>query len=97
MCNAKLVEFPNTGRVGSVFSHPKFRRRGVGRALMLSAFHAFYQGGMRRIILDTDSQSFSESSKFYTSLGMHIYRREFLYEKEIRAGQEIRRLEKKSA
>jgi mycothiol synthase len=94
LCNAKLVEFKNTGRVGSVFSHPKFRRRGVGRALMLSAFNAFYQSGMRRIILDTDSQSFSESSRFYTSLGMNIYRREFLYEKEIRAGQEIRRLEK---
>jgi len=61
---------------------------------MLSAFHAFYQSGMYRIILDTDSQSFTKSSKFYTSLGMNIYRHEFLYEKEIRAGQEIRRLEK---
>ncbi len=94
LCNAKLVEFQNTGRVGSVFCHPKFRRRGAGSALMLSAFHAFYQSGMRRIILDTDSQSFSESSRFYTSLGMNIYRREFLYEKEIRAGREIRLLEK---
>ena len=94
LCNAKLVEVQNTGRVGSVFSHPKFRRRGVGRALMFSAFNAFYQSGMHRIILDTDAQSFSESSKFYLSLGMSMYRREFLYEKEIRAGQEIRRLEK---
>ncbi len=94
LCNGKLVEFQNTGRVGSVFSNPKFRRRGVGKALMLSAFNAFYKNGIRRVILDTDSQSFSDSSKFYTSLGMSIYRQEFLYEKEIRAGQEIRRLEK---
>jgi GNAT superfamily N-acetyltransferase len=94
LCNAKLVEYPNTGRVGSVFTHPKFRRRGVGRNLMLAAFHAFYQSGMRRMILDTDADSFTDSAKFYTSLGMSIYRREFLYEKEVRAGEEIRRLAK---
>ncbi len=94
LCNAKLVEFPNTGRVGSVFTNPKFRRKGVGKNLMLSAFNAFYQNGMRRVILDTDAQSFTDSSKFYTSLGMSIYRREFLYEKEVRAGEEIRRLSK---
>ncbi len=94
LCNAKLVEFANTGRVGSVFTNPNFRRHGVGRNLMLAAFHAFYQSGMRRVILDTDSQSFTDSSKFYGSLGMSIYRREFLLEKEIRVGREIRRLDR---
>jgi GNAT superfamily N-acetyltransferase len=94
LCNAKLVEFQNTGRVGSVFTHPKFRRHGVGRNLMLTAFNAFYQSGMRRVILDTDSQSFTDSAKFYTSLGMSIYRREYLYEREIRTGREIRRLDR---
>lgn len=92
LCNAKLVEFKNTGRVGSVFVNPKYRRLGVGRSLMLSAFNAFWRSGVRRVILDTDSKSFSDSAKFYTSLGMDIYRREFLYEKEIRSGKEIRRL-----
>ncbi|MBL8100984.1 MAG: GNAT family N-acetyltransferase [Anaerolineales bacterium] len=94
LCNAKLVEHKNTGRIGSVFVHPNYRRRGVGKALMLAAFSAFHQNNVRRIILDTDSQSFTDSSKFYTSLGMNIYRREFLYEKETRTGREIRRLEK---
>lgn len=94
LCNAKLVEYQNTGRVGSVFTHPKFRRKSVGKNLMHSAFNAFYQNGMKRVILDTDSQSFTDSSKFYTSFGMKIYRYEFLYEKEIRAGEEIRNLTK---
>jgi GNAT superfamily N-acetyltransferase len=94
LCNAKLVEFQNTGRVGSVFVHPKFHRKGVGKNLMHAAFNAFYKNGMKRVILDTDSQSFTDSAKFYTSFGMKIYRYEFLYEKEIRAGKEIRRLEK---
>lgn len=94
LCNAKLVEFPQTGRVGSVFTDARYRRHGVGRNLMFSAFHAFYQSGIRRVILDTDAESFTDSSRFYTSLGMSIYRREFLYEKQIRAGEEIRRLER---
>jgi len=93
LCNAKLVEFQKTGRVGSIFCSPKFQRRGVGTALMLTAFNVFYQNEMRRIILDTDSQSFTRSSIFYTNLGMSIYRSEYLYEKEIRAGREIRLLE----
>lgn len=63
---------------------------------MLATFNAFYQSGMRRVILDTDSQSFTDSSKFYGSLGMNIYRREFLFEKEIRAGREIRRFTQES-
>jgi len=94
LCNAKLVEFPKTGRVGSVFTNPKYRRRGVGKSLMLAAFNAFYQNGMRRVILDTDAESFTDSAKFYASLGMNLYRREFLYEIEIRTGKEIRRLAK---
>jgi mycothiol synthase len=96
LCNIKLVEFQNIGRVGSVFTSPKFRRQGVGRNLMLTAFRAFYQSGVQRVILDTDAESFTDSSKFYTSLGMNVYRREFLYEKEVRAGKEIRLLSRAS-
>lgn len=92
LCNAKIVERSDTGRVGSVFVRPAHRRRGVGRALMLAAFGAFWRHGLRRIILDTDAESVTAAPRFYTSLGMHEYRREFLHEKEIRPGREIRRL-----
>ncbi len=92
LCNAKLVERTDTGRVGSVFVRREYRRRGIGGALMKAAFNTFWQQGIRRIILDTDSESFSESTKFYSRLGMKPYRREFLYEKEIRPGREVRRL-----
>ena len=92
LCNAKLVERTDTGRVGSVFVRREYRGRGIGGALMKTAFNTFWQKGIRRIILDTDSDSFSESTKFYSGLGMKPYRREFLYEKEIRPGREVRRL-----
>lgn len=92
LCNARLVERADTGRVGSVFVRREYRRRGVGQFLMKTAFNAFWQHGVKRIILDTDSASFSQSVSFYTGLGMKPYRREVLYEKEIRAGKEVRLL-----
>lgn len=94
LCNARLVERDDTGRVGSVFVRPAYRRQGIGRELMLTAFDAFWRHEIRRIILDTDAESFSESLKFYSALGMQPYRREFLYEKEIRPGNDVRRLTK---
>lgn len=92
LCNAKLVERNDTGRVGSIFVRPQYRRQGVGRALMLTAFHTFWRHGIRRIVTDTDADSFTEAPSFYTRLGMRWYRRELLYEKEIRSGHEVRRL-----
>jgi GNAT superfamily N-acetyltransferase len=92
LCNARLVERADTGRVGSVFVRPAYRRRGIGRALMLTAFAAFWRSGIRRIILDTDADSFTDSPRFYMTFGMRPYRREFLYERVIRPGKELRRL-----
>jgi GNAT superfamily N-acetyltransferase len=91
-CNAKLVERGDTGRVGSVFVRPHYRRQGLGRVLMLTAFAAFWQRGIRRVVLDTDAESFTQAPMFYAHVGMRLYRREFLYEKEVVPGREVRRL-----
>lgn len=93
LCNAKLVERDDTGRVGSIFVRPAYRRRGIAQTLMLTAFEAFWKNGFRRVITDTDADSFTHSTKLYTGLGMKPYRSEVTYEKEIRPGREVRRLE----
>jgi GNAT superfamily N-acetyltransferase len=93
LCNCKLVERNGTGRVGSLFVRPAYRKRGVARALMLRALEAFWKNGFRRVTTDTDANSFTDSTKLYTGLGMQPYRSEFTYEKEIRPGKEVRRLE----
>lgn len=92
LCNAKLVERADTGRIGSIFVHPSYRRQGLGHVLLLTAFDAFWKTGYRRMTLDTDSQSFSNSVSLYQSVGMNPYRTEFVYEKEIRPGREVRLL-----
>ena len=93
LCNAKLVERSDTGRVGSIFVRPAYRRRGIAQTLMLRAFDAFWKNGFRRVITDTDANSFTDSTKLYKGLGMKPYRSEFTFEKEIRPGKEVRRLE----
>jgi GNAT superfamily N-acetyltransferase len=92
LCNAKLVERNDTGRVGSLFVRPSYRRQGIARTLMLAAFDVFWKKGFRRIITDTDANSFTNSTSLYKGLGMRPYRTEFTYEKEIRPGREVRRL-----
>jgi GNAT superfamily N-acetyltransferase len=92
LCNVKLVERADTGRVGSLFVRPRYRRQGIARALMLAAFGAFWRNGLRRVITDTDARSFTDAPKLYTNVGMKPYRREFTYEKEIRPGREVRLL-----
>jgi GNAT superfamily N-acetyltransferase len=87
------VERDDSGRVGSLFVRPDYRRQGIGRALMLTAFRVFWHQGIRRIILDTDMHSFTAAPQFYEHVGMRAYRREWLYEKTIRPGQEVRRLQ----
>ena len=93
LCNAKLVERADTGRIGSIFVRPRYHRQGLGRTLLLTAFDAFWKKGFRRIILDTDSESFSNTASLYQGVGMKPYRSEFVYEKEIRPGREVRLLE----
>lgn len=92
LCNAKLVERADTGRVGSLFVRPQYRKQGIARSLMLAAFNAFWRKGYRRVITDTDARSFTQAPKLYQSPGMKPYRSEFTYEKEIRAGREVQLL-----
>jgi GNAT superfamily N-acetyltransferase len=93
LCNARLVERDDTGRVGSMFVRPEYRRCGIGRALILTAFRTFWQRGIRLIILDTDAQSFTAAPRFYAQVGMQPYRQEFLYERVVCPGRDVRRLE----
>ncbi len=93
LCDAKLVERSDTGRAGSMFVRPRYRRQGIARMLMLASFEAFWKNGFRRVITDTDAKSFTEAPKLYKGLGMKPNRSEFTYEKQIRAGKEERRLD----
>ena len=88
--NERTVEWPDSGKVGSVTVRRPFRRRGLATALLLHAFAAFRRHGIRRVITDTDSESFTAGPVLYERVGMREFRRELVLERELRPGEELR-------
>lgn len=92
LCNARSIEWPDVGRVGSLSIRRPYRRQGIARALLHHAFGAFYRRGVRRIVTDTDATSFTGANHLYAQVGMSIYRREVTFERTLRPGREWRAL-----
>lgn len=51
---------------------PDFRRRGLGRALLLHVFHAFQRRGAREVALGVHADNPSGAVQLYRSLGMEV-------------------------
>ena len=90
--NARTVEWPDAGKIGSLSVVRAWRGRGVGRALTGATLAEFHRRGVRRVITDTDSASFSGANRLYPRFGFRPYRYEWVLEKELRPGAEWRRL-----
>jgi len=96
LCNERTVEWPDSGKLGSLSVLRAYRRRGVAAALTAAALAEFHRRGIQRVITDTDSASFTGANRFYPRFGFRPYRYERVYEKELRAGEEWRRLQDES-
>jgi predicted N-acetyltransferase YhbS len=92
LCNARTVEWSDAGKLGSLSVRRAYRRLGVGRALTATALTEFHRRGIRRVITDTDSASFTGANRLYPRFGFRPYRFEYVFEKEIRPGKEWRAL-----
>lgn len=51
--------------------HPDWRRRGLGRALLLHAFEVFRQQGKQAVRLKVHADNPSGAMRLYKSVGMH--------------------------
>ncbi len=60
-----------------------WRRRGLGRALLLQAFDAFRARGLERAGLGVDASSVTGATRLYESVGMTISYRFDIYEKRL--------------
>lgn len=90
LCNARTVEWPDSGKIGSLSVRRAWRGRGVGAALTATALAEFHRRGIRRVITDTDSDGFTGAHRLYRRFGFTSYRVENVVEKELRAGREWR-------
>ena len=61
-----------------------WRNRGLGLALLLHAFNAFYQRGDRCVGLGVDAQSLTGATRLYEKAGMRMTRQYDTYEKALR-------------
>jgi mycothiol synthase len=62
---------------------PRFRRHGLGLALLESAFRACWRHGHTRVGLEVDSENETGATRLYERAGMAITRRYATYEKRL--------------
>ena len=63
-----------------------WRRRGLGRAMLLHAFAEFRRRGFHAAALGVDATSLTGANRLYESVGMRVVRQSHTYEKELAAG-----------
>ena len=72
---------PDMGWVASLAVRRPWRRRGIARALLLTAFREFGRRGFRRVGLGVDADSLTGADRLYESAGMRPVRRHDMYER----------------
>lgn len=85
----KPEEGPNFGWIGSLGVRRKWRKMGIGLALLRASFGEFYRRGVTQVGLGVDAGSLTGALRLYESAGMRVYRSMNFYEKEIRPGIEL--------
>jgi mycothiol synthase len=78
---SQLPDFPV---IDDLAVRPAYRRRGIGRALMLSGMRRVAERGYRAIGLAVDVQNPNEALRFYESLGFMAKWGGTVYRKELR-------------
>jgi mycothiol synthase len=72
---------PGLGWVSVLGVRRAWRRRGLGRALLLHAFHVFRQRGFSGVGLGVDAESLTGAVRLYENAGMRVVRHADIYEK----------------
>ena len=73
--------------VGSLGVRRPWRKQGLGQALLLHSFGEFYHRGIKKVSLNVDGESLTGATRLYESVGMHVVRQQYRYEKEMRPGR----------
>jgi mycothiol synthase len=71
------------GWVATIGVRPAWRRRGLGRALLLEAFSEFRRRGESAVRLGVDARNPTGATRLYESVGMTVEFEAVVYEKEL--------------
>jgi len=89
LCDPKLGTDRETGMVDVLGVRRPWRRKGLGLALLLHTFGEFRNRGYKRVALGVDTQNLSGATRLYKKAGMEVAREFVVFEKELRAGEEL--------
>ena len=89
LCRPSFNGEEDRGWVSSLGVLRAYRRRGIGEALLLTAFDAFYTMGKKRVGLGVDASSLTGAATLYKRVGMQVAKQFDLYEKELRSGVDL--------
>jgi GNAT superfamily N-acetyltransferase len=73
----------NIGWVDHLSVRRLWRRKGIGRALLLQSFGEFYRRGVHHVKLNVDSKSLTNAPRLYEKVGMKTVQQYHIYTKEI--------------
>ncbi len=88
-CSNKITEDPEMGWVDRLCVLRPWRRRGLGTAMLQTAFKEFYRRGKKRVGLVVDATSLTNATRLYEKAGMHVTRQYNTYHLEIRPGEDL--------
>lgn len=78
-----------TGWVGTIGVRRRWRKMGLGLALLRQSFGEFYKRGMKTIGLGVDASNPTGATRLYQRAGMIVASEHLNFEKELRPGREI--------
>ena len=88
-CYAEAPGDPSRGLIDELGVRPAWRRRGIGRALLLHAFGELAKRGIRGAVLNVDTENESDAPVLYARVGMRSSRANHTYVKELRPGRNL--------
>jgi mycothiol synthase len=72
------------GWIGSLGVRPRWRGRGLAKALLVHSFREFHRRGQRRVGLGVDSENATGATHLYESVGMSVDQEQVVWEKVLR-------------
>jgi mycothiol synthase len=86
LCTSGMPEDDQLGWVNLLGVRRQWRKRGLGKVLLLYAFHEFHRLGLLRAGLVVDADSLTGAARLYEAAGLRTVRTSLVFEKELRAG-----------
>lgn len=88
-CVPRVGDDWQAGLVQTLGVRRRWRRRGIGLALLYHAFGEFKRRGHKQVFLGVDTQSLTGATRLYEKAGMRVSREVVIYESELRPGEEL--------